>query len=85
MNSDDGQLTTLIGLPLSVARMLLAAKGVEGEKLIVHETVPPRADRATGEWRVLRCPMSEEGNFEIIAAREQVREEVRAAIDESNE
>ncbi len=60
----------LIGLKLEIARAILASQGIE--KIAVRETLPPHAEKATGEWRVLRCRVSEDGVYEIDAAREQL-------------
>lgn len=67
-------MTTLVGLELKTATALLAARGISAEKISVRETAPPRPEKATGTWRVLRCRVSEEGVCEIVAAREQLRE-----------
>lgn len=64
---------SLIGLPLETARALLEAQGIK--TIIVRETMPPRAEKASGPWRVLRFQMSEDGHCEIVAAREQMREQ----------
>lgn len=65
---------SLIGLPLETARAMLAVKGVSEDQITVIETLPPRAERAMGDWRVLRCRLHvQDGNarYEITTAREQ--------------
>lgn len=64
-------MTDLIGLPLQTARALLAAQGINGEKITVIETAPPRAEKATGDWRVLHYRVSNQDAYEFIVAREQ--------------
>ena len=68
------EIMNLVGLILDEAKARLKEGGVDDEKIIVRETKPPRAEKATGAWRVLRCEMSENGACEIVAAREQVVE-----------
>jgi hypothetical protein len=64
-------MTDLIGLPLETARALLAAQGINGEKITVIETAPPHAEKATGDWRVLHYRVSNQDAYEFIVAREQ--------------
>ena len=72
-------MTEIIGLPLDTAHALLAEQGVSPDKIVLHETAPPRAENASGIWRVLRCSLSDEGFYEVVAAREQLSEERRTA------
>ena len=66
-------MTELIGLPLETARALLGERGVSHDKIVILETAPPRAEKADGPWRVLRCLLNGE-THEILVAREQLSE-----------
>lgn len=70
----------LIGLNLDEAKTRLKESGIADKNLSVRETMPPRAEKASGPWRVLRFQMSEDGHCEIVAAREQLHEQSHEAI-----
>ena len=72
-------MTELIGLPLETAHALLAEQGVSPDKIVIHQTSPPRVENASGIWRVLRCSLSDKGFYEVVAAREQLSEARSAA------
>jgi hypothetical protein len=69
--NEQSQKTNLIGLPLATAHALLATQGINSEKITVIETAPPRAEKATGDWRVLHYRVSNQDAYEFIVAREQ--------------
>lgn len=64
-------VTDLLGLPLETAHAFLAAQGIDGDKITIIETAPPRAEKATGFWRVLHCRVLNQDAFELIVGRQQ--------------
>jgi hypothetical protein len=71
-------MTNLIGLPLETVRALLTDRDVSNHKIVILETTPPRAEKATGPWRVLRCQMLENEHWELLVARQQMSETRRS-------